>query len=461
MKNKKAILSSILSLAVCSSLVVGSTYALFTSEAKTNIAVTSGTVKVTATLSDLATYSMDNLMEKGAFENGGSASFSENDTALTLDKMTPGDKATFNVVVTNESNVAVQYCTLFTVETDDGLFEGLDVTINETLVAGSQAGEWKTFAVGAEPIVVPVEVELPEDAGDQYQGKNTKLSFAVNAVQGNVVAPTLVANRAQLQETIAEAEAGDVISILGEMNLGGETLNIPDGVTLQGGTLADTTIKVSDGNSAAFDGVTFEEATTVHAPNDSILEFKDCTFNISPEKLAGNGRAAAIIGGHQADVMELVVDNCVFNYQSDSADLWNAAIFMWSSVKNVSITNSEFNGYGFVAVKLMNVDEDANILFEGNTFRMSTKTDANYWYNTAIQICPQHDRTMTVTMKDNAFNGGYETVGDVDETDNDTTVVAEITGMNYGFALTKLTLNLEGNTLNGEALTVENIYVQK
>ena len=39
---KKKLLSSLLSLVLCFTLVVGSTYALFTSESKVNVAVTAG-----------------------------------------------------------------------------------------------------------------------------------------------------------------------------------------------------------------------------------------------------------------------------------------------------------------------------------------------------------------------------------------------------------------------------------
>ena len=60
MKNKKKILfSSVMVIALCLSLIAGSTFALFTSESKVNIAVTSGTVKVTAGLNVDAVYSAE------------------------------------------------------------------------------------------------------------------------------------------------------------------------------------------------------------------------------------------------------------------------------------------------------------------------------------------------------------------------------------------------------------------
>ena len=46
MKRKNFIVSSILTIAMCVSMIVGSTFALFTSESKVNIAVSSGKVEV-------------------------------------------------------------------------------------------------------------------------------------------------------------------------------------------------------------------------------------------------------------------------------------------------------------------------------------------------------------------------------------------------------------------------------
>ena len=47
---KKALLSSLLTIALCFSLIAGSTYALFTSTSEINVAATSGTVSVQANI---------------------------------------------------------------------------------------------------------------------------------------------------------------------------------------------------------------------------------------------------------------------------------------------------------------------------------------------------------------------------------------------------------------------------
>ena len=71
----KVLLSAVLTIALCVSVISGATFALFTSEAGTNIAVTAGKVNVTATLGNLKTYSMGDEQPQGTFENGGTATF--------------------------------------------------------------------------------------------------------------------------------------------------------------------------------------------------------------------------------------------------------------------------------------------------------------------------------------------------------------------------------------------------
>ena len=52
MKKKNIIISSFATIALCLSLLMGSTFALFTSESKVNIAVTSGKVSVVANIDE-------------------------------------------------------------------------------------------------------------------------------------------------------------------------------------------------------------------------------------------------------------------------------------------------------------------------------------------------------------------------------------------------------------------------
>lgn len=178
-KTNKRIVSSVASIALCASLVAGGSYALFTSESEVNIAVTSGTVKVVASINEgsLKTYSMGEAQTAGKFENGGTAGFNEY-SQLELSLMTPGDKAEFTVDIANESNVAIQYRVSFGVT--GGLADVLDCS------ATNADNTW-VYAEAKEQIPsVAVTVELPESVGDTYQSiTDTVVTVKVEAVQGN------------------------------------------------------------------------------------------------------------------------------------------------------------------------------------------------------------------------------------------------------------------------------------
>ena len=108
--NKKRLLTSLMSIAMLASITTGATYALFTAEDTANIAVTSAKVRVKATLdqNSLKTYSMAVEQPYGTFENGGTATFSD-ESSLKLEKVTPGDAVDFVINATNESNVTIKY----------------------------------------------------------------------------------------------------------------------------------------------------------------------------------------------------------------------------------------------------------------------------------------------------------------------------------------------------------------
>ena len=181
---KGFLLSSILMIALCLSALAGATFALFTSESTTNIVISSGKVEVEASVKDVVLYSMGE-QQTGTFENGGTANV-EGET-LSLNLLTPGDKATFKVVGENKSNVSIQY--RFRVELVEGikLAEGLKVTLgNNTYVGLSKyQSAWKTLPANAPLENLAITIELPVEAGNEYQNLNVKYTVFVEAVQGN------------------------------------------------------------------------------------------------------------------------------------------------------------------------------------------------------------------------------------------------------------------------------------
>ena len=247
----KTFLGAITSIALCVSLIAGATFAIFTSESKVNIAVTSGKVNVTATVNNLRLYSLDNInantltgtekerTAEGKFLNEGTATLSGN--TLSLDKLTPGDKVTFDIDIANNSDVTVKYRTLLSVR-DSGLFEALEVSIGGR-TAGS-ASDWTVKNAGEGIASEQCSIELPVFATDEYQGKSCQIDFIVEAVQGNVDESTVnngdVYDEKQLRRALYEAPSDGtkkVIRLKSDVTL--QMLYAADNYSHSGENLAD------------------------------------------------------------------------------------------------------------------------------------------------------------------------------------------------------------------------------
>ncbi len=225
---RSIIVSAVLAIIMCVSLVAGATFALFTSDSKVNISVSSGKVKVEATVEGFQTYSGKDLTgnaeedaknrihktddstyftggKNGVFYNSGTAELNTDKNYLTIDRMTPGDKVTFDVKITNKSNVSAKYRTLIACEEDDGLFKGLKISITDNEVTTQWSNGFSAVsaysdlsatndASGSEVKTVNVSIELPSDADNTYQDKNCTILYVVEAIQGNAATDELDEN---------------------------------------------------------------------------------------------------------------------------------------------------------------------------------------------------------------------------------------------------------------------------
>lgn len=110
---KGALVSSIATIALCASMVVGSTWALFTKETSTNIVVSSAGVNLSAQINDKFMESNAGVVKEidgrkyVEFHNGGTAEIATNE--LKLNGITPGDDVTFKINLTNESDIPLTY----------------------------------------------------------------------------------------------------------------------------------------------------------------------------------------------------------------------------------------------------------------------------------------------------------------------------------------------------------------
>ena len=169
---KKTLLTSILTIVMCLSLTIGATFALFTSESQVNIAVASGKVNVTASIDETSVQTKEyNTNYEAGIDNmfEGVANFTEE--GLTLSNLVSGDGIKFNIVVSNASNITVKYRTIISCNNDSGLFSGLDVSIGdfENYNGDAIVSNWASLEVGSQNTIVPVTIELPGTAGNEYR----------------------------------------------------------------------------------------------------------------------------------------------------------------------------------------------------------------------------------------------------------------------------------------------------
>ncbi len=313
---RSIIVSALLVIALCASITAGATYAIFTSESQTNIAVISGNIDVKATLSDLWVYSPTLISTtdytytdatnaatvitegvKGQFKNGGTATLDNTEGIVTLDKMTPGDKATFTVTVTNKSNVDVQYRTVIKKidTTDETLFAALDIDIggvSPEYYFGWQFLKAASSTTGDTIKTYDCSVELPASiGGSDYMDKKCTIAIIVEVVQGNADTSTTISKAANSEQDViitdneedesaatvkAFIPAGSTSTDTTTLTLIKMPTDVPGNITIQtGNTAVSTDVKIidQDGNKVTAAGGKYFTITLQLDKNLTILKF--------------------------------------------------------------------------------------------------------------------------------------------------------------------------------------------
>ncbi len=366
---KKALVSSILTIALCFSVIAGATFALFTSNSEVNIAVTSGKVNLEAYIDEttLATSSLGVAQDAGKFAVGGTASF-DKEADLTLTNIVPGDKATFKINVKNNSTVDIMYKITWTVDNAD--LNVLVVTSDGAALADLGWTEWKAADAGTNK-VLPVEIELPMDVmGDDYEGKEAEVTFAVEAIQANAV----VENIETLDQLVAAVEAGadeikltddftletplditnDVVIDLADNELTGNLVVSEDAeLVLKNGDVKSTDPSVSaiqlNGGNATLDNVLISSARHGVRVEGGTLVINGGTYTVDPT--SAKTQHAINVGG-ASEPSKLIINGGTFigprgtiadsgaavNVQSNATAIINGGDF--SGGKNTTISGA-------------------------------------------------------------------------------------------------------------------------
>lgn len=194
MKNAKrsVIITAILAIMMCASLVAGATFALFTSNSKVNIVISSANVEVNADVKVTKTWHEDNNVEQlGLYDTGkAEVTYENNQAKLTLSNFVPTDGVKLAVSLKNESTVKIKYRVVLLADRSAGteLLDELDIDMNGMAFRGyTLASKYVELGAGASIDDIPVTIVFPKEA---TEGKNTtcNLVIKVEAQQGNAVA---------------------------------------------------------------------------------------------------------------------------------------------------------------------------------------------------------------------------------------------------------------------------------
>lgn len=234
----RSILLSVLVVILCFAVILGATFALFTAKKEYGIGVNTGKIDVEGKLGLTGAWSegqSGGAVEAGtATENGyqfpqGGEVFVDG-AGIQINNMSLGDKAAFNLVVTNKSTVNMKYSVSLTIEegSDANLLESLKFTVDgeEKLLSGKNSIallDWTTVSadVQAELPALNFEISLPWSAQDYDLTDNSvSLKVVLEAVQANAYTGNIFAG-GQDQETLADAMNAAVNSEDGVVSVGG------------------------------------------------------------------------------------------------------------------------------------------------------------------------------------------------------------------------------------------------
>ena len=363
---KKILLSSILTIVLCISLITGSTFALFTSESKVNVAVSSGKVEMVANIENLQTWSLEDDLEKegrldGSFTQGGSVTFNGN--VLSINKIIPGDKVSFKLTGTNNSNVSILHRVKIACLSGEKLLDGLKVTINNEEYYGlnEYITSWETLNEGSNMEAYAISVELPIDAGNYYQDLSSELLVTVEAIQGNAeVSDDAViklhnvwdgsSDKESLLENVDEVNKEVLIYTAEEFSAFRDLVN-------EGKTYKDYTVKLA--SDIDLDGINWlpigPNADSKNKFNGVFDGNNHTIYNLSITQGA-DYHAAGLFGALNGIVKNLNIENATVSSISSGASTDNGiaivcgSIYRKGTVENVKVNNAEVVGNRYVAV---------------------------------------------------------------------------------------------------------------
>lgn len=353
MKTKsKVLVSALLVIALCASVIAGTTFALFSSEDKVNIAVTSGKVSVKASIGEaVASTSIANGQPNVQANVDGKQ--------VSLNAIVPGDKVELPVNIKNDSTVGAKYRLSYKVSDGYILANGLNVVVNGVSI--NDEGGLKEYKsawsnLPADLSQVKVSIELPvrgNDIDNKYQALNTSIELTVEAVQGNGVDE---ATNEEVRVPIELAQAATADEFAAALNEK-EVVVLSDKLQVESDVILDGVKKEID------------------------LNGKTLTFNGTSTRLKVlNGGELVISGGSYIDTGKEVHE------MGFGAGVTNQSSILVSGGSTLKMVNVDYNGYGGIYV----LDDNSSVVVDScslvNTNPMLQAIGTNNSYGNAPSI---------------------------------------------------------------------------
>ena len=386
---KKALISSIVVLALCFSMLIGTTFAWFTDSASSN-----GNIIKTGNL-DVEMYWADGKADPA---NTNAWTDASTGAIFNYDNWEPGYVEVRHIKIANEGTLALKYKVLIVADgAVSNLADVIDVyyadpatqiatradlvkatklgTLTDVLANIGETGNGTLEAVSSDTITLALVMQ--ESAGNEYMNKSIGTSFSVQILATQLTAETdsfdnqydkdseypivpvyPVTTTAQLVERLNDAAPGeDIFLSAGEFELS-STLSIPNGVTLYGAqagvpaykwinddTAEKTVIKYTGSNG----GNVLEIRQTSEDLAEAVGNIEINGVLVDGGNTAGKGIYVKKSDGEAIENVKIV--NCaVVNSSNDGIDAGNCygAVIENNYISNVvdnGIRLGSYNGY--------------------------------------------------------------------------------------------------------------------
>ncbi len=453
---KRALIASVLSLLVCFTMLIGSTFAWFTDSATTGVnTIQSGNLKI-------GMYYANGTTDP----NSADWTNAEGASIFNYDLWEPGYTVANHIKISNEGNLALKYLLNFNIEGEIGkLAEVIDVYFvdpavqvadRSTLASATPIGTLKEVLDGTisaptgdleatKSNIVTIALKMKESANNDYQNQSVgKLTIHLFATQDTVendsfgndydknvtIYPAGVTNESFADNMVAVTSDGIYIEntangIKNAINAGG-TLYFKEGATVASyaahpDVTKDLTIYANGANFGGQDiSIGTYTAPDKKETNVSIYNAQNLVvwgspvgrediWNVSFYDCVNEGYNFLMYRGDDAATskINLTMENCTATGYSDS-------IIHTSADGMMKITNCTFND-NCAPVNIAHKQSGAmNITVEKCVFNNCGKIDSNNDYFAPARFVNNSSvGSLNVTLKNNTFTGTIGTNGDI------------------------------------------------